>query len=494
MTGAPGAPADHVLDHVRQLLGVRSLHELAGSLLTRVQLPGGRFEAHQLGLGQHSSAAAGAVLIGLAGIPALPDVTLAPAVASVGALVDDGGAVRGHDANDLAGLTSWSFAQVLLGLITRPALAARLEPRLAALARRLLTMQDADSGGWSLRAGEEPSLLLTFYPALALLRVTRLGLLPAGEVAAPLARVAGYLADRVRADEGSLEEQLLAVRALGLFAMGAGPAPSDLAELTATVQGRAWPIGQGLRLQDRSVVAYRQPTWNAILWRPLLYLAVRGGSPANPLLAQLGHELVTSYDRRIGAWRGPALRAPADAGVSWASALALRATYWLAHDLVRFGLPVDQWLDRCQEVRSDLFDFDVAISFAAADRQVAQEISAALKRAGYRVFYDRDYQHALLGEDLAAFLHETYFRRSRYAVVLVSPAFVESNWAGNWEWRAMLARMQLQKGAYLLPYILEDVPVPGLGPTLGYASHKEYSTGQFADLVIRKLRELPRSP
>ncbi|HVQ89584.1 MAG TPA: toll/interleukin-1 receptor domain-containing protein [Mycobacteriales bacterium] len=490
MAGIP----NRVLDHLHALLGVRSMREVAESLLTRTRLPGGRFEAHQLGLGQHSSSAAGAVLTGLAGIPALPDALLAPVVADVGALVDDTGAVRGHDADAQAGVSSWSSAQVLLGLTTRPALAAGLEPRLVALAGRLLAVQDAGSGGWPLRVGEEAGVPFTFYPAIALARAARLDLLPPGRLAAPLARVAGYLADAVRAGRGPLEEQLLAVRALELLAAADRPAPPDLAALTATVHGRSWPVGQGLQLQDRSVVGYRQPTWNAVLWRPLLYLAVRGGSPANPLPAQLGHELVTSYDRRIGAWRGPALRAPAAAGVSWASAMALRATYWLARDLVRFELTAEQWLDRCREIQSDMFDFDVAISFAAADRQIAQEISAELKQAGYRVFYDRDYQHALLGEDLAAFLHETYFRRSRFAVVLVSPAFLASNWAGNWEWRAVLARMQQQNGAYLLPYILEDVTVPGLGRTLGYASQKEYSTNQFAELVVRKLREVPRLP
>jgi hypothetical protein len=482
------------VDRVHQLLGIESLHEVVDWLLARACLTGGRFEAHQLGLGQHSSSAAGALLIGLSGIPAVPDGTLAPVVAAVGALVDDSGAVRGHDADADAGVGSWSFAQVLLGLTTRPPLLAGLEPRLAALARRLLALQDTGSGGWALRVGEEPGLLLSFYPALALARVARLGLLPPGELVEPLRRLAGYLAAGVRANRAPLEEQLLAIRALGRLAAGAGVHRADLGELTAAVHGLIWPLGQGPRLQDRSVVAYRQPTWNAVLWRPLLYLAVRGGSPAEPVLARLGYELVTGYDRRIGAWRGPAQRAPADAGVSWATALALRATYWLAYDLARFDLSVEDWLDRCREVRSEQYEFDVAISFASADRQVAQEISEALKLAGYRVFYDRDYQHALLGEDLATFLHDTYFRRSRFAIVLISPAFVDSEWAGNWEWKAVLARMQQRKGAYLLPYILEHTAVPGLGPTLGYAAQKEFSTGQFVELVIRKLRELPRSP
>jgi hypothetical protein len=135
------------------------------------------------------------------------------------------------------------------------------------------------------------------------------------------------------------------------------------------------------------------------------------------------------------------------------------------------------------------YDFDVAISFAGSDRTVASQISDELKRAGYRVFYDRDYQHALLGEDLTAYLQQTYSRRSRFAIVIISTAFKESKWAGQWEWKAVLARMQDQQGAYLLPYIVEDIDLPGFNRTIGYVSHTDYTPIQFADLVIRKLRE-----
>jgi hypothetical protein len=73
--------------------------------------------------------------------------------------------------------------------------------------------------------------------------------------------------------------------------------------------------------------------------------------------------------------------------------------------------------------------------------------------------------------------------------VIVSRAYLASKWAGNWEWRAVLARMQAQRRAYLLPYFLEEITVPGLNPTLGYASALQFSPAEFADLVIQKLRD-----
>ncbi|HEY3749935.1 MAG TPA: toll/interleukin-1 receptor domain-containing protein [Pseudonocardiaceae bacterium] len=140
------------------------------------------------------------------------------------------------------------------------------------------------------------------------------------------------------------------------------------------------------------------------------------------------------------------------------------------------------------EDKRNAFDFDVAISFAGADRAVAKEIYSVLRAAGYRVFYDLEQQHRLLGSDLTEFLHDTYFRRSRYAIIIVSKNFMKSKWASNWEWRAVLARMQSQRDPYVLPYVIDEVAIPGLNPTIGFATFDQYQPSDFARLVMKKLR------
>jgi hypothetical protein len=140
------------------------------------------------------------------------------------------------------------------------------------------------------------------------------------------------------------------------------------------------------------------------------------------------------------------------------------------------------------DVKGNIFDFDVAIACAGADRAVAKEIYTVLRDAGYRVFYDLEQQHRLLGSDLTEFLHDTYFRRSRYAIIIVSKNFMKSKWASNWEWRAVLARMQSQRDPYALPYLIDEVTIPGLSPTIGFATFDQYEPSDFARLVIRKLR------
>jgi hypothetical protein len=203
----------------------------------------------------------------------------------------------------------------------------------------------------------------------------------------------------------------------------------------------------------------------------------------------LGSELVDSFDEELTAWRGPTDAVSLGSGSSWASALALRGVTAFAHDLTKMGASIAEFKGRLGQVVTERYSYDVAISFAGADRAVAEAISRRLKAAGLRVFYDRDYQHVLLGEDLAALLHSTYFTDSRFTVIVVSRDFLESKWAGNWEMKAVLARMQQQQSAYVLPYVMEDVAVPGLSPTLGYVAAADFTADEFADLVVRKFRD-----
>lgn len=471
-----------------ELLGVPSILDLARVQLTRSMLSGGRVEAHEFGRDQHSSASAGGVLIGLAGCPSVPDPLVAPLVRLVSELVDDTGQVRTHDGDRTNGDSAWAEAQILLGLLTRPHLVEN-PAKVAALIDRLVSLQH-DAGGWSLRTGGPPTSTFTFYPALALVQTARLGL-RTGKAVLALHATERFLAQQLVSVGTCLEERVLAQFALELVTASTGsmiglPAIRARAEIL----GSCWNAQTGVLLGDRQITIYDQPVWHSITWRPLLYLCLRKWiSPLSPVGTALGAELIDSFDARICAWHGPASSGTPGAGTSWASALALRATTAFARDLHRAGHTATEFRARQAELTTEKYAYDVAISFAGTDRATAEVISRKLQAAGLRVFYDRDHQHLLLGEDLTTLLQNTYFSASRFAVVLVSQAFLRSRWAGNWELRAMLARMQQQTSGYVLPYLLEQVEVPGLSPTIGYVSAADFSAQEFADLVIRKMRE-----
>lgn len=244
----------------------------------------------------------------------------------------------------------------------------------------------------------------------------------------------------------------------------------------------------GLRLADKYIQNDLQPRWHSVTWTALLYACARqwGGVQSSHNL-QISARLIESFDPCEMGWRGPS-RTKGKAS-SWASSLALLNVYLLARDISASGLDVMEYKDSMRNVQARK-RFDIVISFGGPDRAVAQEIRDHLVNAGLRVFFDTDFRHDLLGEDLAILLQDIYFERSRFAVAVLSSSFLESEWAGNWEWKAVLARMNKQRQGYLLPYFLEHVEVPGLNPTIGYLSADYVSPQEFAEVVVRKVRPI----
>jgi tetratricopeptide (TPR) repeat protein len=127
--------------------------------------------------------------------------------------------------------------------------------------------------------------------------------------------------------------------------------------------------------------------------------------------------------------------------------------------------------------------FDIAISFAGEDRQIARRLAESLSALGLTVFYDDDQQANLLGENLTEYLTEIYRAKSRYCVVLVSAHYVRKRWTRH-EWKAAQARaFENFDTAYILPLRLDESELPGLLPTTGYLSLIRCDTKSFDSVV-----------
>lgn len=131
--------------------------------------------------------------------------------------------------------------------------------------------------------------------------------------------------------------------------------------------------------------------------------------------------------------------------------------------------------------------FDVAVSFAGTERELAKSLAVRVRAAGYEVFYDRFFPEQLWGKDLAVFFEDVFRKKSRFCVILVSKQYVERDWT-NHERRSAVSRLIESKGQeYILPIKVEDVELPGMQPTIGYLSLKDYDIDKIADLLIAKL-------
>ena len=74
------------------------------------------------------------------------------------------------------------------------------------------------------------------------------------------------------------------------------------------------------------------------------------------------------------------------------------------------------------------WQWDVALSFAGAQRPYVEQVASALKARGLRCFYDADEQIDLWGKYLAEELPAIYAEQAAAAVVFVSAEYAARDW------------------------------------------------------------------
>lgn len=137
-----------------------------------------------------------------------------------------------------------------------------------------------------------------------------------------------------------------------------------------------------------------------------------------------------------------------------------------------------------------VFDYDVALSFAAEDRHYVQDVADRLTRRGIRVFYDEYARADLWGQDLYTVLDDIYRRRARFTMIFVSAHYVSKPWTRH-ERQSAQARAFTDTEPYLLPVRLDDTDLPGLRPTLGYLDARQVTVQTLIETVAAKLASAP---
>ena len=133
--------------------------------------------------------------------------------------------------------------------------------------------------------------------------------------------------------------------------------------------------------------------------------------------------------------------------------------------------------------------WDVALSFAAAQRDYVEQVARALRARGVRCFYDADEQIELWGKYLAEELPAIYGERAAAVVVFVSAEYAEWDWT-RLERRAALNRAVQERREYVLPGRFDDTPLPGLLSDMVAVDLRGRSPEQFAALIVAKLAAL----
>jgi hypothetical protein len=134
------------------------------------------------------------------------------------------------------------------------------------------------------------------------------------------------------------------------------------------------------------------------------------------------------------------------------------------------------------------FKYDVAISFAGPQRQLAQVLARAVRDAGFEVFYDQFYPEELLGKEVTVLFDNIFRKQSRFCVILVSAEYGQRMWTTRERQSAVARAVEERGNEYILPVEVEKAETPGLLPTVGHLSLADRTIEEIAELLKRKLR------
>jgi hypothetical protein len=133
--------------------------------------------------------------------------------------------------------------------------------------------------------------------------------------------------------------------------------------------------------------------------------------------------------------------------------------------------------------------YEIVISFASEERNIAEVINSGLKDAGVKTFYDKDHKIDLWGKNLTELLQEIYSKESKYCLMIVSQNYLGKMWTRH-ERRAALSRMIEKSDEYILPYIVDETSlnqVEGLNPNTAYIKSTDIQPTELIELILAKL-------
>jgi len=140
-----------------------------------------------------------------------------------------------------------------------------------------------------------------------------------------------------------------------------------------------------------------------------------------------------------------------------------------------------------QEKKRSEHEIDVAFTYASEQVEYVQQVDEDLTLSGVKVFFDKNQETRLWGEDLIVYLDRVFRKLSTLCVMFISQDYVRKVWP-KLERTSALARQLDEQEPYILPVRFDDADVPGLSPTIKYVRADKNTPSQLAERIREKLR------
>ncbi len=133
-----------------------------------------------------------------------------------------------------------------------------------------------------------------------------------------------------------------------------------------------------------------------------------------------------------------------------------------------------------------MYKYDFGLSFAGEDRRHAEKLAQLLKDEHVRVFYDRDEEADLWGQDLYQRFQKVYGQECRFFIPFISANYIFKRWPKH-ELKQAQARDFKSDVEYILPLRLDDAELPGINDTTAYIDLRSRTIEDVAQLCLTKL-------
>ena len=130
--------------------------------------------------------------------------------------------------------------------------------------------------------------------------------------------------------------------------------------------------------------------------------------------------------------------------------------------------------------------YDIAISFAGENRDIAEEIVHKLKMLDYEVFYDRLYESNYLGSSWSKEFERIFTSDSKYVVCILDKFHREKIWP-TFERECFLEKVQYEE---VIPIFLDETIFPGIPQDLIGIKFKQISNERTKDKEDRIWKEI----
>jgi hypothetical protein len=154
------------------------------------------------------------------------------------------------------------------------------------------------------------------------------------------------------------------------------------------------------------------------------------------------------------------------------------------------------WSKFCEKIgyKSVEFDsrYDYALSFAGADREIAEMLFEYLTARELSIFYDKNEQHRILAENVEDYLAPIYKSEASFVIILLGREYPKRIWT---KFESEQFKERFGEHA-VIPVWFSDAP-PGMfeaatmvgGITLDVSLPKSHETERIGEMLCRKIEE-----